>query len=466
MAFGILVLFWLPARGCDHQITVGILSSKLVSTEAFSAHQMIFRSRPTWTWPTSSAPSRISNPWSSCCAVACSIAPRLGGNQPAQLRPPSQTSRMLLSPDPLNVDLLASPLGPTDPQPFLSLSAGQGQAGAAAEEEHDAPAQGPQCKKIETRRDGSHRSTSDRVSSSSEHPCAPSGRASGSSQRASGPSKGASGSSKGASGSSKRSSKGASGPSGQTSGPSKLPQHSHPSALQTDAQQSPSAHLLKRRAQKNTDHAGPLHHFFCIGPCPISNVKIINFVPSKTNAEITLAITFEQASAAQNLPDLLLHPARDPESNQAPFPHPSASEQDQLSLETEPSSETQPGSLSNSGKTAQSSCYSDSCPKGNRQTVLKAMYDEAMSRLTCSSAVQEVKECYQDLITHAANLFKSDLGNSLPVITQRLDNKITKFASFLGKNNQTFKKACLECSSTTYHTRCCPNLSFLPASND
>jgi hypothetical protein len=161
----------------------------------------------------------------------------------------------------------ASPLGPTDPQPFLSLSAGQGQAGAAAEEEHDAPAQGPQCKKIETRRDGSHRSTSDRVSSSSEHPCAPSGRASGSSQRASGPSKGASGSSKGASGSSKRSSKGASGPSGQTSGPSKLPQHSHPSALQTDAQQSPSAHLLKRRAQKNTDHAGPLHHFFCIGPC-------------------------------------------------------------------------------------------------------------------------------------------------------------------------------------------------------
>jgi hypothetical protein len=32
---------------------------------------------------------------------------------------------------------------------------------------------------------------------------------------------------------------------------------------------------------------------------PISNVKIINFVPSKTNAEITLAITFEQASAAR-----------------------------------------------------------------------------------------------------------------------------------------------------------------------
>jgi hypothetical protein len=125
------------------------------------------------------------------------------------------------------------------------------------------------------------------------------------------------------------------------------------------------------------------------------------------------------------------------------------------------------------------------------------MYNAAMSRLTCSSAVQEVKECYQDLITHAANLFKSDLGNSLPVITQRLDNKITKcrslwvvtqivhspvpkghmfenwtseifsvVASFLGKNNQTFKKACLECSSTTYHTRCCPNLSFLPASND
>ncbi|PLW51597.1 hypothetical protein PCASD_00612 [Puccinia coronata f. sp. avenae] len=49
-----------------------------------------------------------------------------------------------------------------------------------------------------------------------------------------------------------------------------------------------------------------------------------------------------------------------------------------------------------------------------------------MSRLTCSSADQDVKKCYQDLITHAANLFESDFGNLLPVITQRLDNEIIK----------------------------------------
>ncbi|PLW28034.1 hypothetical protein PCASD_21699 [Puccinia coronata f. sp. avenae] len=49
-----------------------------------------------------------------------------------------------------------------------------------------------------------------------------------------------------------------------------------------------------------------------------------------------------------------------------------------------------------------------------------------MSRLTCSSADQDVKKCYQELITHAANLFESDFGNLLPVITHRLDNEITK----------------------------------------
>ncbi|PLW51090.1 hypothetical protein PCASD_02478 [Puccinia coronata f. sp. avenae] len=240
----------------------------------------------------------------------------------------------------------ALPSGPSDLQPSPSLSAGQGQAGTAAKEEHDAPAQGPKRKKIKTRRNGSHRSTSNRVSSSSERPSAPSGRAPGSSQRASGPSKGASGSSKrasveAASGSSKRASgKGVSGLSDQMPGPSELPQHSHPSALQTDAQQSPSANLLKRRAQKNTDHGGP--------------------------AEITLAITFEQISAAREafsrctfeIPPLLSHQktfltvcrTRPETRNQAPSPRPYTSEQDQLSLETQPSSETQPGYLLNSGK--------------------------------------------------------------------------------------------------------------------
>ncbi|PLW19619.1 hypothetical protein PCASD_18183 [Puccinia coronata f. sp. avenae] len=113
-------------------------------------------------------------------------------------------------------------------------------------------------------------------------------------------------------------------------------------------------------------------------------------------------------------------------------------------------------------------------------SALKSIYDATMSRLTCSSADQEVKEwaalCYQDLITHAATLFESDFGNSLPVITQRLDNEITKcstlqvvtqivrspvpkghtfenwiseiipvVASFLRKNNRTLKIACFEC---------------------
>ncbi|OAV91609.1 hypothetical protein PTTG_04239 [Puccinia triticina 1-1 BBBD Race 1] len=113
-------------------------------------------------------------------------------------------------------------------------------------------------------------------------------------------------------------------------------------------------------------------------------------------------------------------------------------------------------------------------------SALKAIYDATMSRLNCSSADQEVKEwaamCYQDLITHAANLFESDFGNSLPIITQRLDNEITKcstlqvvteivrspvpkgetfenwisqiipvVASFLRKNNRTLKISCFEC---------------------
>jgi len=113
-------------------------------------------------------------------------------------------------------------------------------------------------------------------------------------------------------------------------------------------------------------------------------------------------------------------------------------------------------------------------------SALKAIYDATMSRLNCSTADQEVKEwaakCYQDLITHAADLFESDFGNSLPIITQRLDNEITKcgtlqvvtqivcspvpkgqtfenwiseiipvVASFLRKNNRTLKIACFEC---------------------
>jgi hypothetical protein len=179
---------------------------------------------------------------------------------------------------------------------------------------------------------------------------------------------------------------------------------------------------------------------------PISNVEIINFVPSTANAEITLAITFEQASAAREafshrtfeIPPLLRYqktcltfcrtrPGTRNTIRPLSRTHPPRSRTSYL---WKPSHLQKPNlALSNSGKTAQSSCHSDSCPKDNRQTVLKAMYNAAMSRLTCSSAVQEVKECYQDLITHAANLFKSDLGNSLPVITQRLDNKITKCRS-------------------------------------
>ncbi|POW18897.1 hypothetical protein PSHT_05358 [Puccinia striiformis] len=111
---------------------------------------------------------------------------------------------------------------------------------------------------------------------------------------------------------------------------------------------------------------------------------------------------------------------------------------------------------------------------------LKSIYDVTMSRLTSSTADQEVKEwaamCYQDLITHAAGLFEADFGNSLPIITQRLDNEITKCStlqvvtqivrspvpkgetfenwishiipvvgSFLRKNNRTLKILCFEC---------------------
>ncbi|KAA1077478.1 hypothetical protein PGT21_009666 [Puccinia graminis f. sp. tritici] len=113
-------------------------------------------------------------------------------------------------------------------------------------------------------------------------------------------------------------------------------------------------------------------------------------------------------------------------------------------------------------------------------SALKAIYDATMNRLNCSSADQEVKEwaatCYQDLITHAANLFESDFGNSLPIISQRLDNEITKCStlqvvtqiarspvpkgetfenwirqiipvvgSFLRKNNRTLKISSFEC---------------------
>lgn len=127
-----------------------------------------------------------------------------------------------------------------------------------------------------------------------------------------------------------------------------------------------------------------------------------------------------------------------------------------------------------SPSTPTSPTYSDS------GSALKAIYNVTLSRLTSSNADQEVKEraaiCYEDLITHAAELFESDFSNSLPIITQRLDNEITRcstlqvvtkivrspapkgqvfedwiiqiipiVASFLRKNNRALKISSFEC---------------------
>ncbi|MBW0523374.1 hypothetical protein O181_063089 [Austropuccinia psidii MF-1] len=119
----------------------------------------------------------------------------------------------------------------------------------------------------------------------------------------------------------------------------------------------------------------------------------------------------------------------------------------------------------------------------NFVNALKAIYDVTIGRLTSSNADQEVKEraaiCFEDLIIHAADQFEADFGTSLPIITQRLDNEITrcsalnvvtqiarsstpkgevfdkwlcdiipKVAAFLRKNNRTLKISSFECLDT------------------
>lgn len=116
----------------------------------------------------------------------------------------------------------------------------------------------------------------------------------------------------------------------------------------------------------------------------------------------------------------------------------------------------------------------------NSTGALKSIYDATLKRLTSSSADQDVKEraaiCLETLIAHAADQFETDFQNSLPILTQRLENEITRTgalkvvtqiarssvpkgeafdqwiqdilpltAAFLRKNNRSLKISCFEC---------------------
>ncbi|KAH9813025.1 armadillo-type protein [Melampsora americana] len=109
----------------------------------------------------------------------------------------------------------------------------------------------------------------------------------------------------------------------------------------------------------------------------------------------------------------------------------------------------------------------------NSSAALKAIYEATLPRLTSSSADQDVKDraaiCLQTLISHAADQFENDFQNSLPILTQRLENEITRTsalkspvpkgesfdqwiqdilpltAAFLRKNNRALKISCFEC---------------------
>lgn len=116
----------------------------------------------------------------------------------------------------------------------------------------------------------------------------------------------------------------------------------------------------------------------------------------------------------------------------------------------------------------------------NSSTALKEIYEATLQRLTSANADQDVKEraaiCLETLISHAADQFESDFQNSLPILTQRLENEITRTsalkvvtniarssvpkgdafdqwiqdilpltAAFLRKNNRALKISCFEC---------------------
>ncbi|EGG09774.1 uncharacterized protein MELLADRAFT_42468 [Melampsora larici-populina 98AG31] len=116
----------------------------------------------------------------------------------------------------------------------------------------------------------------------------------------------------------------------------------------------------------------------------------------------------------------------------------------------------------------------------NSSAALKEIYEATLQRLTSSSADQDVKEraavCLETLISHAADQFETDFQKSLPILTQRLENEITRTsalkvvtniarssvpkgeafdqwiqdilpltAAFLRKNNRALKISCFEC---------------------
>ncbi|CAH7677377.1 armadillo-type protein [Phakopsora pachyrhizi] len=116
----------------------------------------------------------------------------------------------------------------------------------------------------------------------------------------------------------------------------------------------------------------------------------------------------------------------------------------------------------------------------NVTNALDSIYGATISRLTSMSADQEVKDraalCLKDLIIHATDQFEKDFQQSLPILTQRLENEITRsntlhvitqicqsaapkgevydywiqeilslVSGYLRKNNRTLKILCFEC---------------------